>query len=145
MGTYSFFISSRGNAELCKVDWESIDSDLLFNSSVLKRCYKEAVTLEDVANQFNESKLFGYLTDGFIYALYEFNFHLIPYGSNPILYFTCEEGDVAYALEFFPGTYKIHIHKLNYAHLLSSDWSWEEYNALKPTLPDRGGWVYSIL
>ena len=122
MGTYSFFRYSK-NASTCKIDWDSVDTNLLFHFSALERAYeKRCETLEDVAKEMNEAKLFGYLTWELKGAIFELNRHLLP--ENPVdvptLFFEWEGGDVAYALEFYTGTELVNILSYDYSYLTTN-------------------------
>ena len=139
MGTYSFFLATRGGAADCQIDWSAMDTEILFKSRVLERCHLEAATLEDVAKEFNESKLFSYLDYDLISALLEFNQHLRGQ-VVPRIYFSWEGGNRAYGLEFHPGAGRLTLLSFNYSHLLSTNWSWEEYRGVLENLPDRVGW-----
>lgn len=66
-----------------------------------------------MAEALDESKLFGYLTEDMKQALLELNYHLVPYGSYPRIYFDYEGSDVINCLEFIPGQNNIHIIGLN--------------------------------
>ncbi len=120
-----------------------MDKDVIFQSRVLQRCYNKSETLEDVANEFAESKLFGYLSHELINALIEFNLHLQPYGCHPRIYFDYEGDDAAMGLEFIPGTDVLNLLRYDYRHLLST------YNnnrkAIIHSTPERGGWVVEQL
>jgi len=113
MGTYSFYLTTRNNAKDCKIDWNSINTDVLFRFSKLKHAYKIANTLQELAEMLHESKLFGYLTEDMKQALLELNYHLVPYGTYPRIYFDYEGSDVIHALEFIPGQNHMNIIGLN--------------------------------
>jgi len=119
MGTYSWFVSTRNNAAGCVINWDAMNTDVLFKSYVLKKCYKKTSNLQEVAEKFDESKFIGYMTDEFIAALFEFCSNLVPYDCFPRLYYTYEGDDNLWCLEFVPGTTAITIFTFNYAHLLS--------------------------
>lgn len=119
MGTYSFFRNSK-HTSTCKINWASVDTDLLFRFRPLERAYeKRCETLEDVGNELNESKLFGYLTLELKEAILELNRHLVPENPShtPTLYFEWEGGDIAMALEFFTGTELVNVLEYDYSHL----------------------------
>lgn len=148
MGTYSFYLATRGGAAECKINWSAMNTDVLFKCRVLERCYLQALTLEAVAKEFNESKLFGYLDYDLVSALFEFNRHLVPVpgtvatasAHGPRIYYSYEGSNTAYGLEFHPGTETLKLLCFDYNHLLSQDWSWEEYHKITESLPDRDGW-----
>ena len=117
MGTYSFYLTSRNKAKGCIINWDAMDKNKIFKSYVLQKSYKTTVTLEDVANNFDESKFFGYMTPEFIDALIEFNLHLVPYGCHPKIYYDFEGEDAVKGLEFIPGTENIYILSLPYYNL----------------------------
>jgi len=142
MGTYSFYVTSRNNAKDCKIDWSKMSTDIIFQSRVLQRCYNKSETLEDVAKEFDESKLFGYLTPALIEALIEFNLHLQPNGCHPRIYFDYEGDDIAMGLEFVPGTTVLNILRYDYRHLLST---YNNTKAIVHSTPERAGWVVEQL
>jgi hypothetical protein len=122
MGTYSFFRSSK-NASTCKIDWDSVDTELLFRFSALQRAYeKRCETLEDVGNEVNETKLFGYITWELKEAILELNRHLVPENDSdlPMIFFEWEGGDIAYALEFYTGTELVNVLSYDYSHLTTN-------------------------
>lgn len=149
MGTYTFYLTTRNNADEYIIDWDSMDTYVIFKFRPFERCYKEKTTLQEVAKEFNESKLFGYMSWDLTDALFEFNRHIKPNINSknppPILYFSWEGANCLFALEFFPGKEKIHILRYDYDHLLSKDWSWEEYHKVINSLPDLDGWEYEEL
>lgn len=121
MGTYSWFITTRNNAEGCKINWEAMDTEKIFKSSVLKHCYHSSPrpeTVLEVAKQFDERKLIGYLTNDILEALYEFSKQLIPYGCFPRLYYDYEGDDQIWCIEFVPGSKQINWFVFNYENLL---------------------------
>lgn len=141
MGTYSFYLTTRNNASGCKIDWESINKELIARCSVLERCYDDKVnSLQEVAERFIEYKLFGYLDYELKSALVEFCSHLIPFGSHPKIYFDYEGADWVYCLEFIPGTFTINIYVLDYSHLVSSETSHEEIRKIINSAPESSGW-----
>lgn len=149
MGTYTFYLTTRNNAEEYIIDWDSMNTEVIFKFRPLESAYKEKTTLQEVAEEFNESKLFGYMSWDLTDALFEFNRHIKPIINNtnppPILYFTWEGANWLYALEFFPGKEKIHILRYDFEHLLSKDWTWEEYSKVTNSLPDQDGWECEVL
>ena len=117
MGTYSWYITSRNNADTCKINWKSINTDILYKSTVLQSCYEEAhkyPTLQKVAERFDETKLMGYLTHDFIMALMELSNNLIPNGSFPRIYYEYEGSDTLWCLEFIPGKRVVHMQTCDY-------------------------------
>ena len=121
MGTYSWFVTTRNNAAGCAINWDAMNTNLLFKSYVLKRCYKTTTTLQEVAEQFDESKFIGYLTDEFIAALHEFCRNLVPYGCFPRLYYTYEGDEKLRCFEFIPGSGVITIYRFNCRQVFSDD------------------------
>lgn len=138
MGTHTFYLTSRNRADECMINWQAMDTDILFRSSVLKDSYNKCLTLEEVAKKFDERKLFGYLDEELIGALLEFNQNLIPYMCQPRVYFSWEGGDWCYGLEFFPGTSKVNIMRYDYGHLLIHDCY--SYRDIIGRVPDLPGW-----
>lgn len=112
-----------------------MDKNKIFKSYVLERCYQKAVTLEDVARNFDESKFFGYMTQEFIDALIEFNKHLVPYGCHPKIYYEFEGEDAVKGLEFIPGTDNIYILSLPYYYLYNIP-----TEELMKSSPEVDGW-----
>ena len=144
MGTYSFYLTTRNNAAGCKIDWDSMDKEIISHCSVLERCYNDKVSsLQMVAEQFTEYKLFGYLTYELKSALVEFCLHLVPYGSNPKIYFDYEGADWIYCLEFIPGTTDINVLIFDYSHLITSESSREEIKKVINSVPELSGWSYN--
>ena len=120
MGTYSFFRNSK-HASTCKIDWNSVDTEVLFKFRALERAYeKRCETLEDVGKEMDESKLFSYLSWEIKEAIIELNRHLVPADNShtPTLYFEWEGGDIAMALEFFTGTELVNVLEYDYSHLM---------------------------
>jgi len=149
MGTYSFYITSK-NTENCEIDWDSMNTHVLFKFKPLERCYKKCKNLNEVGLEFNESKLFGYLDSELIEALYEFNTHLVDKEydlelQGPTLYFEWEGGNIAYALEFIPNSKTIYHHSFNYDDLVKKALPSDEYNKLIESLPDLDGWTFEML
>lgn len=148
MGTYSFYIGSRGSAADYEIDWESIDTDILFKSSVLERCYKNSKNLEEVGKEFNESKLFGYLNYDLIGAIYELNAFLLPLElteERPVLYYEWEGGNIAYGLQFDHENDCVNQLSFDYDHLVNNRMPCDEYNKVIESLPDLEGWEWSDL
>ena len=139
MGTYSFYLTSRNNAKDCKINWAAMDKNKIFKSYVLQNSYESTTTLEEVAKNFDESKLFGYMTQEFIEALIEFNKNLVPYGCHPKIYYDYEGSNDLVGLEFIPGTEYINIINCSYNHLLQYATD-DEYDGIVKSLPDSSGW-----
>lgn len=60
MGTYTFYLTTRGNASSYKINWSTVNVDTIRNFRPLARAYeKRCNSLQEVAEEFNESKLFG--------------------------------------------------------------------------------------
>ena len=113
-----------------------MDTDKIFKSYVLEKCYKKARTLEDVAEKFDESKFFGYMTPEFIEALIEFNIHLVPYACHPKIYYDFEGEDAVKGLEFIPGTDNLYILSLPYYNLYNVP-----TKAVLKSSPELDGWL----
>jgi hypothetical protein len=142
MGTYSFYLTSRNNAQACKINWHKMDTTVLFKSYRLERCYDMKLdNLELVAKELEESKLFGYFTYDLIDAFAELCFHLVPYGSFPIIYYDYEGSSEVHALEFKPGTANLNILRYNYSHLINNETTLSEAKKIMQSCPERGGWV----
>jgi len=101
MGTYSFFEYSAGD---CVVDWDAMDTDVLFKFRRFEFIYEKKLTLlSEVGAALDESKLFGYMDYPFFAAFNEFNRHLVPNGQNPLWIFSYEGDDNSRGLRFYPG------------------------------------------
>jgi len=140
MGTYSFLITTRNNADACKINWENVEKELICQNRYLKSCYEDQTrydTLQKVAERLNETKFIGYLDDEFITALFELNINLIPYNCNPRIYYEYEGADHAYCFEFMPGTEKINISMCDYSHLVTDNDSSPDLE----NLPEKGKWI----
>lgn len=111
MGTYTFYLTSRGNASECKINWSTVDVDIISKCSRLAIAYeKRCNSLQEVAELLNESKLFGYLTYELRCALLELNSNLVPTSQEqeqPTVFYTWEGDNSVIALEFYPGTDKL--------------------------------------
>jgi len=136
MGTYSFFLTTRNNAENCKIDWESMNEECLFGFKAFERRYKIATNLEEVAKSLDESKLFGYFTYDLKSALYEFNAHLIPESKAhpPQIFFTWEGDDEVLGLEFHPDKGRIYILGFDYGLFDNKS------KTILKTTPELSGW-----
>jgi hypothetical protein len=151
MGTYSWFLTSRNNAEGCKVDWDAMNTAILFESYVLHDCFlhKELFpTLLEVAKRFDDTKLMGYFTEELIAALCEFNKHLVPYGSFPRIYYEYEGDDEVWCLEFIPGMKFVNLLRFHYGYLMpvGDEANYEEARqTILSTLPERANWRLSAL
>jgi len=146
MGTYSFYITSRNNAQACKINWDKMDTTILFKHSRLETCYEEKLeNLELVAKRLDESKLFGYFTDEVIDAFAELCKNLVSYGSFPIIYYDYEGCDEVQALEFKPGTANINILRYNYRHLISNETSNSAAKNIMQSCPEKGSWIIDYL
>lgn len=148
MGTYSFYIGSRGSAADYEIDWESMDTDILFKSSVLERCYKKSKNLEEVGKEFNETKLFGYLDYDLIGAIYELNAYLLPLElteQRPVLYYEWEGGNIAYGLQFDHENDCVNQLSFDYDHLVNQRMTTDEIYKVIEGLPDLERWGWSDL
>lgn len=148
MGTYSFYIGSRGNAADYEIDWDSMDTDILFKSSVLNRCYKKCKNLEDVGRELNESKLFGYFDYELICAIYELNAFLLPLelsDERPVLYFEWEGANIAYGLQFDHENDCVNQLTFDYNHLVNESMTSDEIHDVIESLPEMEGWEWSDL
>lgn len=110
MGTYSWYLTTRNNAAGCKINWTTVNTDILFKNHYLKSFYNKYDNMQELAEQLDEKKFIGYLTQDFIFALKELSKNLIPYGSFPRIYYEYEGDDKAYCMEFFPGTEHFNLH-----------------------------------
>jgi hypothetical protein len=148
MGTYSFYIGSRGSASDYEIDWESMDTDILFKSRVLERCYTKCKNLEEVGKEFNESKLFGYFDYDLIGAIYELNAFLLPLeltDTRPVLYYEWEGANIAYGLQFDHENDCVNQLSFDYDHLINQQITSDEHDAVIQSLPDLEGWEWSDL
>ena len=131
MGTYSFYLTSRNNAAGCKINWQTMNTDKLFKFWPLKKSYNVVSNLEELAEELNEIKLFGYHTEDLMEALNELAKGLEPYESFPRLYFEWEGGNNLVCYEFIPGSH-FNVTMIDY----------EEGDEVCD-LPERKGW-YSV-
>ena len=114
MESYSWLVTTRNNADKCKIKWESINTENLFKSKMLQICYENRSsleTLQDVATMLDDTKLMGYLNNKYLVALRELSKNLIPFGSFPRIYYDYEGKNQLWGLEFIPGTENINILK----------------------------------
>jgi hypothetical protein len=101
MGTYSFFESSSGD---CEVDWDAMDTEVLFEFKYFEYAHKEKLKLcSEVGARMRETKLFGYINQGYVDAFHEFSMHLVPNGENPVWVYSYEGDSKRYTVRFFPG------------------------------------------
>ena len=148
MGTYSFYRGSRGNAADYEIDWDSMDTEILFKSSRLECYYKDCKNLEEIGEAFNESKLFGYFDYDLSMAIHELNACLVPKElteQKPVLYFEWEGGNIAYGLQFDHENDCVSQLSFDYDHLVSQRMTSDEYHAVITSLPDLEGWELSDL
>ena len=146
MGTYSFYLTSRNNAAACKINWHKMDKNILFKSHRLELCYDMKLdNLELVAQQLDESKLFGYFTEEAIDSFGEFCKHLVPYGSFPIIYYDYEGSSEVQALEFKPGTANINILRYDYGNLINNETTFSEAKNIMRTFPEKSNWTTDYL
>lgn len=139
MGCYSFLYCTSGKPDLCTIDWSRLDTDLLVGFSRLQwiceqECKKDIANripnLAELAEQLDESKLFGYFTNDMKMALMELSQVLVPYEvdgkpGRPKLYFDVEgEEDIA-MLEFVPGTSSVYVARIQ------NDWIEEVHDNLE--------------
>jgi hypothetical protein len=148
MGNNSLYIGSRGNASNYEIDWESIDTELLFKSSRLEYCYKNCKNLEEIGEAFNESKLFGYFDYDLIMAIHELNAFLLPLeltDERPVLYYEWEGGNIAYGLQFDHENDCVNQLSFDYEYLVSERMTSDEFSDVIKVLPDLEGWEFSDL
>jgi len=142
MGHYSWFIGARNFAEQSKINWDAVDTEILFKNKVLERCYKKSNTLFEVAKEFDDTKFMGYLDTECIEALVELNKNLIPNGCFPRVYYDYEGINQVWGLEFIPGEAYIHLLMFSYNDLIKTETnSKEDYDKLMNTMPERYGWT----
>lgn len=108
-----------------------MDTDKIFKFRPLKKCYTVVSNLEELAKEFNETKLFGYHTDDLMEALTELAKGLEPYNCFPRLYFEWEGANSMICYEFIPGS-----------HFNVSVCDYKEGDELCD-LPEKEGW-YSV-
>lgn len=146
MRQYSFLLTTRRGADRCIIEWDTMDTDRVFKSSVLKGCYEDAKrpkTLQEVAERFDNTKLIGYIDSELLIALQELNQHLVPYGSCPQLYYELENTDDLWCLEFFPKNKHVRLLTYTFGHLLpieNEDEFASERRRIMATLPERTEW-----
>ena len=82
-----------------------MNTERLFKFWPLKKSYTIVSNLEELAEELNETKLFGYHTDELMEALTELAKGLEPYDCFPRLYFEWEGGEKLVCYEFIPGSH----------------------------------------
>lgn len=109
MGNSSWFIHACNGADVCMIDWDNIDQNMLLPCYRLYVVYKssEVKSLEDIGNLLDGSYLYGHLDTAMINSFKHVCEHLLPCRSFPRLYFEYEGWDLAFYLEFYPGTKRI--------------------------------------
>lgn len=122
MGNYSFLRAMRNNPKECIIDWDLMKKENLthyyFND--LPNNPARPKTLEDMAEYWNEKKFVGYLTKEYIESLVEFCKGLVPYGSNPRLFYEYEGMEQIWCVEFIPGTGIVNIGIYDYHHIMTA-------------------------
>ena len=107
MGMYSCFESSAGD---CEVDWDAMDTAVLFGYSWFEITYKKAKLCSEVGAKLQLTKLFGYMNQGILDALREFNRHLVPNGQKPVWVFSYEsDEETSRIIRFYPGEERLEI------------------------------------
>jgi hypothetical protein len=142
MGCGSFLVTTRNNPTGCKIDWDSMDADMLNDRM---RHYKELPAKErpknlaEMAERWNETKFYGYLDDEYKMALREFCEHLVPYGSFPRLYYDYEGSDHLIMFEFIPGTGSVNIREYDYSKQLTGVdlYDFEKVRQIMEAIPEQ--------
>ena len=124
MGTYSWYLTSRNNAESTQINW----GPNIFDHGVLIDAYGSLKTLEEVGKAFHERKLFGYLTDSVWEDLRYLSACLVPNGCFPRLYYSWEGNDDVFCIEFVPGSPIVNIYVL------------EDVKDANESVPEHSGW-----
>src|SRR3989338_9384646 len=107
MGNLSWLFATRNGANKCKIDWSKCPELNRYGACILEemRTENSSSTLQEIAEAFDDSKLFGYLTAQFIKDLITVN-KLLTGGDKymPRLYYEYEGWFQLNYLEFHPGT-----------------------------------------
>lgn len=124
MGNNSFLRALRNNSNQCIIDWDHMRKDHLLHHRLQDYhslpVSERPKTLEDMAHVWNETKFIGYLDENYVHSLKEFCKGLVPYGSNPRLYYEYEGCQQIWCLEFVPGIGIINIACYDYSSVLAS-------------------------
>jgi hypothetical protein len=139
MGNYSYFVAALNNAAACAIDWDAMDTSILYKDYHLEDEHKKpaeerAKTLADMGAVWHGSKFIGYLNADYIAALMEFTRHLAPCGAHPRLYFEFEGYDELWVVEFVPGAGIVNI---------GSRRAWDKQPADYPKHPADKGEKYT--
>ena len=112
----------RNNPKDCIIDWDHMNKNNLTHY-YFNKLHEESdrpKNMEEMAKYLNEKKFFGYLTREFIESLIEFCKGLIPYGSNPRLFYEHEGMEQICCIEFVPGTGIVNVALYDYHSVLSA-------------------------
>lgn len=109
----------------CKINWEIGDPEKLKHCTVLSN--SSSSNLQQLAYEYDSTKLYGYLTFDKITALKELCRILVPCNSKPKLYFFVQNRIVSF--EFHPGT-EIIITSINGGNPVLIDTLAHTYNVL---------------
>lgn len=122
MGNYSFLRAFRNNPKECIIDWDRMNKSNLthYYFTELPQESNHPTNMEEMANYLNEKKLAGYFTKELIESLEELCKGLVPYGSNPRLYFEYEGMEQIWCLEFVPGTGIVNIADYDYHSVMAA-------------------------
>jgi hypothetical protein len=114
MGKLSYLVICNKTASKVQIDWEKVDEEKVATVYDLKRCKAsisdyQPETVSELAEELDETKLFGYLTNDYIEALQEVCMSMycdatIPDATMPRIYFEEEGRYCLHYLEFHPGT-----------------------------------------
>lgn len=122
MGKLSYLVICNGVSSKVQIDWEKISEEKVAPIPDLKRCEAaipdyQPDTISELAEELDETKLFGYLTNDYIEALQEVclaSSYEPPLSKDitdvelqakrPRIYFEEEGYDCLHYLEFHPGT-----------------------------------------
>jgi hypothetical protein len=110
MGNYSWLRNMLNGADLCHIHWDKMDPTKIQGNYTLFYEYDthdvkdRAKTLAEMAERWDDTKLYGYLTNEHNIALKEFCRCLEPVNFFPRLYYEYEGWDRLVCFEFHPGT-----------------------------------------
>jgi len=118
MGNYSWLVATRNGASKCTIDWTGWEFPpqitrgseayhLTWRMDKENGHYPQSNTVQELAESFHDTKLFGYLDNDYIIAFMELCRHMsMPEDdkSFPRIYYEEEGWNRLHYLEFHPGT-----------------------------------------
>lgn len=131
------------NPENCQINWGIANESLICQHYTLGGCYrtdpeKRPTVLKEIADIWNNTEFYGFLTREYIVAIKELCKCLIPNGTFPRLYYEYDNWDMLFCLEFHPGTGVVLLSKYSYIKELESE-NVPEYN--DRTVEEASAWT----